>query len=587
MKNVIKSLRNHILETILAPLFKMLEAIFELLVPLVVASLIDRGIRQEDVQYIWKMCAFLLAFTLLGFLLSITAQYFSAKAAMSVGTTLRSQVFRKIQYMSFTQLDQVGTSTLVNHIVGDTNMVQTGVNLFLRLFLRAPFIVIGATVMAFRIDRGIALIFVVVTLLIITIVLLIIKVTVSSYKKAQERLDILALLTRENHAGARLVRAFGREDDEIREFEENNQTYTKLQVFAGRISAFMNPSTFVLMNVAIILVLYSMAPKVNAGALTQGQIIALVNYLMQILLAIIVLANLIIAIAKAVASAVRLEKILELPSERDVSKRVVKNTEKNTRQEDIKPNVITFKNVDFKYDGASELQLKDLNFSIIKGSTIGIIGGTGAGKSTLVNLIPKFYTANAGQICIDGVDMEEIPIETLRNKIGIVPQYAVLCKGTLRDNLQWGKESATDEEMLRALETAQARTIVEQCPQGLDMEIEQGGKNLSGGQRQRICIARALVRQPEVLILDDSGSALDYLTESKLREKLRENTKDTTVMIVSQRISSIKSADCIFVLDEGEIVGEGTHTTLLEENAVYREIYDSQRELGATGRVNI
>ena len=579
MKNVIKCLGNYKLETMLAPLFKMLEAIFELLVPLVVASLIDIGIRQRDERHIWKMCLLLLCFTCVGFLVAAVAQYFSAKAAMGVGTTLRSQMFRKVQYMSFSQLDTVGTATLVNYMTGDIQIVQTGVNLFLRLFLRAPFIVIGATIMAFRVDRSITFVFVAVTLLIIAIVSVILKKTVHSYKKAQERLDALALLIRENHAGARLVRAFDRQADEAKAFEESNQVYTSLQIAAGRISALMNPATYMLMNAAIIFILYTAGPKVETEVLTQGQVVALVNYLMQILLVIVVLANLTIAVTRAIASTKRLEKILDMPLKEEQNKNA------NSIQKEEQG--IVFEQVSFRYEGASEVQLEDVSFSISKGSTVGMIGGTGAGKSTLVNLLPRFYDASEGQIRIDGMDVQAIPVEALRKKMGIVPQQAVLCKGSLRDNLKWGKEQATDEEMLVALKVAQASFALEHAEQGLDMQIEQGGKNLSGGQRQRVSIARALIRKPEILIMDDSDSGLDYLTEAKLREDLRRYTKDTTVIIVSQRISAIQAADNILVFDDGKVVGEGTHERLLESNQVYREIYVSQLKSSDQGRANL
>jgi len=576
MRNVIKYLKNYMLETILAPLFKMLEAIFELLVPLVVASLIDIGIHQRNERHIWKMCLLLMCFTCIGFLVATVAQYFSAKAAMGVGTTLRSEMFRKIQSMSFSQLDKVGTAALVNYMSSDIYIVQTGVNLFLRLFLRAPFIVIGATIMAFRVDRGITFVFVIVTLLIIGIVSVIIKKTVHSYKKAQERLDALALLIRENHTGARVVRAFDRQADEVQEFEESNQKYTRLQIMAGRISALMNPVTYMLMNVAIIFLLYIVGPSVETGVLTQGQVVALVNYLMQILLVIVVLANLTIAVTRAIASAKRLERVLDMPLKDEQTQ------ETETMQKEEKG--IVFERVSFRYEGTSEAQLEEVNFSVPKGSTVGIIGGTGAGKSTLINLIPKFYDASEGQVYINGIDVQDISSKELRKRIGIAPQHAVLCKGTLRDNLKWGKENATEEEMLQALEVTQASTIIKNHAQGLDMHIEQGGKNLSGGQRQRVSIARALVRKPEILILDDSGSALDYLTEAKLREDLRKYTKNTTVIIVSQRISSIQNADSILVLDDGKLVGEGTHDMLLKENGVYREIYESQAKLHASER---
>jgi len=563
------------LETILAPLFKMLEAIFELLVPLVVASLIDVGIQQKNTQHIWEMCIFLVIFAFIGFLVSITAQYFSAKAAMGVGTTLRSQIFRKIQYMSFAQLDNVGNATLVNYIISDINMVQTGVNIFLRLFLRSPFIVIGATIMAFRIDTTITFIFIIATLLIIAVIMLILKTTIIAYKKAQERLDSLALLIRENHTGARLVRAFDRQVDEEREFEEHNQTYTKLQIWAGRISALMNPITFVVMNAAIIFILYVAAPGVNQGRFTQGEVVALINYLIQILLAIGALAHLVMMVTKAIASMLRLEGILNMPIKEDVRE---SKDEQIALQEE--QNIITFDKVSFQYEGASKTQLEDLTFSLPKGSRVGIIGGTGAGKSTLINLLPRFYDVSAGRICIKGVDVQEISTKKLRDSIAIVPQYATLCKGTLRDNLNWGNEFATDEEMLKALQVAQASAVLEDNAQGLDMKIEQGGSNLSGGQRQRVSIARALVKNAEILILDDSDSALDYRTEAKLRQELHKYTQDKTVLIVSQRVRSIQDADVILVLDDGRLVGKGTHETLLKENKVYCEIYESQIESG-------
>ena len=548
-------------ESFLAPLFKMLEATFELIVPLVVANIMDIGIKNQDNAYIWHQCVIMVLLGVIGLVCALTAQYFSAKAAMGFSTALRKEMFAHISKLSYRELDQLGTPTLVTRITNDVNQAQTGVNMVLRLFLRSPFIVVGAVIMSFTIDWKIGLISVV--------IYAIMRTTVPIYKKAQSSLDRISLITRENHVGARVVRAFGRQREEYKEFSQVNDDYTKVQVTAGKISALLNPATTVIMNFAIIGILWYGSKEVSIGTLTQGEVVALVNYMNQILIALIALANLIVAVTKAMASGVRLNEVLDTqPSLTDEGS--------STQQEKAKADRVAFEDVSFTYAGSKEPALSHISFTAKPGETIGIIGGTGCGKSTLVNLIPRFYDASEGSVVIDGNNAKEYPFSQLRKKVGMVPQQAVLFKGTIRDNMKWGKEDATEEEIQRALSIAQASDFVNSKPEGLNTMVSQGGANLSGGQRQRLTIARALVGDPEILIMDDSASALDFATDAALRHAIHQQTKGMTVFIVSQRATSIKQADKILVLDDGELVGVGTHKELLESCEAYREICLSQ-----------
>lgn len=569
MKKLIRFLKGYEKESVLAPLFKMLEATFELIVPLVVANIMDIGIKNKDNPYIWKQCVIMVLLGVIGLVCSLTAQYFSARAAMGFSTALRKELFSHISTLSYRELDQLGTPTLVTRITNDVNQAQTGVNMVLRLFLRSPFIVAGAVVMAFTIDWKIGFLFLAAVPLISVVIYLIMKTTVPVYKKAQAFLDRISLITRENHVGARVVRAFGRQQEEYNDFSEANDGYTKVQITAGKISALLNPATTVIMNFAIIGILWYGSKEVSVGILTQGEVVALVNYMNQILIALIALANLIVAVTKALASGARLNEVLDTkPSLTDAG---------CTQQDDKKDTVrVAFENVSFTYAGSKEPALSNITFSAKPGETIGIIGGTGCGKSTLVNLIPRFYDASEGTVEIDGNGVKEYPFNQLRKKIGVVPQQAVLFKGTIRENMKWGKEDATEEEIQRALSIAQAAEFVNSKPEGLDTMISQGGANLSGGQRQRLTIARALVGEPEILIMDDSASALDFATDAALRRAIHQQTKNMTVFIVSQRATSIKQADKILVLDDGELAGMGTHKELMENCEVYREICLSQ-----------
>lgn len=569
MRKLLRYLKGYGKETVLAPLFKMLEATFELIVPLVVAGIVDVGIQNRDQAYIWRMCAVMVLLGVVGLVCSLTAQYFSAKAAMGFSTALRQDMFAHISSLSYRELDTLGTPTLVTRITSDINQAQTGVNLVLRLFLRSPFIVVGAVVMAFTINVRVAVIFVIAVPLISLVIYLIMKLTVPIYKKVQTSLDKISLMTRENHVGARVVRAFGRQAEENQEFGEVNDKYTKIQVAAGKISALLNPATYVIMNLGIVAILWYGGQEVYKGVITQGEVVALVNYMSQILLALLALANLIVAVTKAAASAIRLNEVFDTkPSLTD---------EGNVQQAERKdaPRV-EFKDVTFTYAGSQEPALSHITFEAMPGETIGIIGGTGCGKSTLVNLIPRFYDVTGGKVLIDGVEAQSYPFAQIRGKVGMVPQHAVLFKGTIRENMKWGKEDATEEEIARALSIAQASDFVESKPEKLDTMISQGGANLSGGQRQRLTIARALVGMPEILIMDDSASALDFATDAALRHAIKEQTDGMTVFIVSQRATSIKQADKILVLDDGELKGMGTHQELLETCEVYREICLSQ-----------
>lgn len=569
MKKLLRYLKGYGKETVLAPLFKMLEATFELIVPLVVAGIVDVGIQNRDQAYIWRMCVVMVLLGVIGLVCSLTAQYFSAKAAMGFSTALRRDMFAHISTLSYRELDTLGTPTLVTRITSDINQAQTGVNLVLRLFLRSPFIVVGAVVMAFTINVRVAVIFLIAVPLISLVIYFIMKLTVPIYRKVQTSLDKISLMTRENHVGARVVRAFGRQAEENQEFGEVNDKYTKIQVAAGKISALLNPATYVIMNLGIVAILWYGSQEVYHGVITQGEVVALVNYMSQILLALLALANLIVAVTKAAASAIRLNEVFDTrPSLTDEGAVPQKERQGAPRVE--------FKDVTFTYAGSQEPALSHITFEAMAGETIGIIGGTGCGKSTLVNLIPRYYDVTGGEVLIDGVAAQSYPFGQIRGKVGMVPQHAVLFKGTIRDNMKWGKEDASEEEIIRALTIAQAIDFVEGKPEKLDTMISQGGSNLSGGQRQRLTIARALVGMPEILIMDDSASALDFATDAALRHAVKEQTDGMTVFIVSQRAASIKQADKILVLDDGELKGVGTHKELLETCEVYREICLSQ-----------
>lgn len=577
MKTLLAYLKGYKKESILAPLFKMLEASFELFVPLVMAAIIDVGIANQDKPYIVKMCFVLIALGIIGLVCSITAQYFAAKAATGVGTGIRHGLFEHIQKFTFTEMDQLGTSTLITRMTSDINQIQSGVNLVLRLFLRSPFIVFGAMIMAFTVDVKAALVFVVTIPLLSLIVFGIMLVTMPMYKKVQADLDQVLLATRENLTGARVIRAFNKEDDETKRFENANQILTDAQKYVGRISGMMNPLTYIIVNGAIIALIYVGAVRVDIGDLTQGQVVALINYMSQILVELVKLANLIISVTKAAACLNRVESVLAVkPDMNEGDVRWKSNSSEADRDLKNKIPVVEFSHVSLTYKGTSDTSLSDINFCAEKGQTIGIIGGTGSGKSSLVNLIPRFYDATDGTVKINGHDIKEYQTENLREHIGVVLQKAVLFKGSIADNLRWGKEDATEQEMYEALDISQAREFVDTKQGGLEFQIEQGGRNLSGGQKQRMTIARALVRKPEILILDDSASALDFATDAALRKSIKEMKNQPTVFIVSQRAASIQYADQIIVLDDGAMAGIGTHEELLKDCPVYQEIYYSQ-----------
>lgn len=573
MKKLLVYLKDYKKESILAPLFKMLEASFELVVPLVVTAIIDVGIANRDGGYILRMCLVMVALGLIGLLCSVTAQYFAAKAAVGFGSKVRHQLFAHIQTFSFSEIDQAGTATLITRMTSDINQLQSGVNMVLRLFLRSPFIVFGAMVMAFTIDVKIAMIFVVTIPLLSLVVFGVMAVSIPLYRKVQERLDRVLGITRENLTGARVIRAFHKEEEEKARFEEGLLDLTFMQNHVGKISAFMNPVTYAIINGAIILLLYTGAVQVDTGILTQGEVVALLNYMSQILVELVKLANLIVLLTKAVACGNRVESVLEVQS--SMPKDEI--AERKTKEKAGTPvPAVQFSHVCLAYQGAGAESLSNIDFSINQGETVGVIGGTGSGKTSLVHLIPRFYDATSGNVLINGRNVKEYSLEELRQKVGIVMQRAVLFKGTIRENLCWGKENATEEELYEALEIAQAKEVVEGKEGKLEAFVEQGGKNFSGGQRQRLTIARALVKKPEILILDDSASALDYATDAKLRRAIREMDGNPTVFIVSQRTSSIQHADKIIVLEDGEVAGMGTHEQLLETCGVYREIYESQ-----------
>ena len=574
MKTLLAYLKDYKKESILAPLFKMLEASFELFVPLVMAAIIDVGIANQDKPYIVKMCFVLIALGIIGLVCSITAQYFAAKAATGVGTGIRHGLFEHIQKFTFTEMDQLGTSTLITRMTSDINQIQSGVNLVLRLFLRSPFIVFGAMIMAFTVDVKAALVFVVTIPLLSLIVFGIMLVTMPMYKKVQADLDQVLLATRENLTGARVIRAFNKEEDETKRFENANQILTDAQKYVGRISGMMNPLTYIIVNGAIIALIYVGAVRVDIGDLTQGQVVALINYMSQILVELVKLANLIISVTKAAACLNRVESVLAVkPDMNEGDVRWKSNSSEADRDLKNKIPVVEFSHVSLTYKGTSDTSLSDINFCAKKGQTIGIIGGTGSGKSSLVNLIPRFYDATDGTVKINGRDIKEYQTENLREHIGVVLQKAVLFKGSIADNLRWGKEDATEQEMYEALDISQAREFVDTKQGGLEFQIEQGGRNLSGGQKQRMTIARALVRKPEILILDDSASALDFATDAALRKSIKEMKNQPTVFIVSQRAASIQHADQIIVLDDGAMAGIGTHEELLKDCPVYKEIY--------------
>lgn len=574
MKKLLVYLKGYIKESILGPLFKLLEATFELIVPLVVAAIIDNGIAGADNRYIVTRVLIMITLGVVGLVCSITAQYFAAKAAVGFATGLRHALFWHIQELSFSEIDEIGTARLINRMTSDVNSVQGCVNMVLRLFLRSPFIVFGAMIMAFTIDIKCALIFCVAIPVLMAIVFGIMIASIPLYSKVQERLDAILKTTRENLNGTRVIRAFNREDDEIIAFNDGNTALTRIQVFAGKISALMNPITFAVINAAMVVLIYTGAIQVDSGRLSQGQVVALVNYMSQILVELVKLASLIIQITKALASANRVQEIFEIKS-------TMEFPESTPRAADS-PYAVEFENVALKYKNGGAEALVNIDFKVKKGETIGIIGGTGSGKSSLVHMIPRFYDATAGQVKVDGINVKDYSKDDLRNKIAIVMQKAVLFNGTIRENMRWGKSDATDEEIMEALKCAQAAEFVEDKEGKLDYAIAQGGRNLSGGQRQRLTIARALVSSPQILILDDSASALDYATDAKLREAIRGLGGKFTTFIVSQRTASLRSADRIIVMEDGAVAGIGTHDELLAGCTVYKEIYgtDSNSEKG-------
>lgn len=582
MKSLLKYIKDYKKESILAPLFKMLEASFELMVPLVMASIIDHGIANADTSYIIKMGIVLVLLAAVGLISAVTAQYFSAKAAVGFATKLRSALFSHIQGLSYTELDTIGTNTLITRMTSDVNQLQNGVNLTLRLLLRSPFIVFGAMIMAFTVDVKAALIFVVTIPLLSIVVFGIMIASMPLYKKVQAALDKILGRTRENLAGARVIRAFTNEESEIAAFEKENELLLNTQVFVGKISAAMNPVTYIIVNIALVVLLWTGAVRVDSGIITQGAVVALVNYMSQILVELIKMANLIIQLTKALACAKRVESVFAITSSMGDGKLTAdafhsKNDTSVINNRNTQNNAaIVFDHVCLTYSGGGDESLTDIDFTVQKGETIGIIGGTGSGKTSVVNLIPRFYDATKGCVMINGVDVKDYKITELREKIGIVPQKAVLFKGSIKENLLWGNENAAKEDLEKALEISQAKEFVDTKEGGLDFMVAQGGKNLSGGQKQRLTIARAIVRNPQILILDDSASALDFATDAKLRQAVKGMKNDMSVIIVSQRASSIQYADKIIVMDDGRMAGIGTHEQLLAENEIYQEIYYSQ-----------
>lgn len=574
MKRLLTYLKRHPLATLFAPLFKMLEASFELFVPLVVAKMIDIGIYQKNAGYLWRMGALLVLLGIIGFGFAITAQYFAAKSAVSTGRDLRNDLFAHINTLSFKEIDTLGTSTLINRMTNDVNQVQNGINMFLRLFLRSPFVVFGAMVMAFTVDAKAAIPFVIVIPALAVVVFAILLITMPLYKNVQKQLDDVLLSTRENLLGIRVVRAFNRQESEMESFGKKSSQLFFRQIHVGKISALLNPVTYVIINLGIIAILWSGGNQVYLGRLTQGQVIALINYMSQILVELIKLANLIILLSKAIASLNRVNNIFDMqPSIKEEGTFLASKTPIGSIAGTA---AVEFKNVSFSYNETAKEVLSNITFKAMPGQTIGIIGGTGSGKSSLVNLIPRFYDVQNGSVEVDGGNVKTLNPVSIRKHIGMVPQKAQLFKGTLRENMRWGRKNATDEEIYQALEIAQAKEFVDSKDQGLDLMIEQNGSNLSGGQKQRLTIARALVKNPDILILDDSASALDFATDARLRKAIKEQTQNRTVFLVSQRVSTIRNADQILVLDDGMLAGIGTHEELLRENEVYQEICASQ-----------
>jgi ABC-type multidrug transport system fused ATPase/permease subunit len=559
-------------ESIIAPLFKMLEASFELFVPLVMAAIVNTGIKNQDTGYILKMGGLLVLLGVVGLVCSVTAQYFAAKASVGFGKSVRRDLFAHINNLSYTELDKAGTSTLITRMTSDINQMQSGVNMFLRLFLRSPFIVVGAMVMAFVVNVKAAWVFVVAIPLLSVVVFGIMLYSIPLYQKVQQALDRVLLRTRENLAGSRVIRAFCRQEDEKKDYNEDSESLKQLQLFVGKVSAVMNPVTYIIVNAAIIAIIWIGGIEVDTGVISQGDVIALVNYMSQILVELVKLANLIILLTKAAACSKRVGEVFAMTP----------SIVEHPTGVDLAPaeDKVVFKNVTFTYEGSKEPALRDISFQAKAGQTIGVIGGTGCGKSTLVNLIPRFYDTTEGEVLVDDVNVKKYSFHQLRDRIGVVPQKAVLFNGTIADNLRWGKEDATEEEMMRAVAIAQGTDVVESKKNGLDEMILQGGKNLSGGQRQRLTIARALVKEPEILILDDSASALDFATDAKLRQAIQKETKGMTVFIVSQRASTIRQADQIIVLEDGAMAGIGTHEELMKKCSVYREIVESQADNG-------
>lgn len=575
MRKLLRFLKDYKKESILSPLFKLLEASFELFVPLVMAAIIDTGIGNKDGGFILKMCGILILLALVGLTCSITAQYFAAKAAVGFATKVRHALFDHIQKLSYTEMDTAGTDTMITRMTSDINQAQSGVNMVLRLFLRSPFIVFGAMIMAFTIDVKAALIFVVTIPVLSVVVFGIMIITIPLFRRVQASLDKVLGVTRENLTGSRVIRAFNKEQEEIADFDESNERLTDVQLFVGKISALMNPLTYIIINVALVILIWTGAIQVNIGKISQGEVVALVNYMSQILVELVKLANLIITVTKAIACGNRVQSIFEMETSM---------VDGNGSGKEDTGYTVEFRNVSMRYKDAGADTLTGIDFKAKPGDTIGIIGGTGSGKSSVVNLIPRFYDVTEGQVMVDGMDVRDYKITDLRDKIGIVPQKAVLFAGTVRSNLAWGKEDATEEEMQQALSVAQAAEVVDKKDGKLDAEVEQGGKNFSGGQKQRLTIARALVKQPEILIMDDSSSALDYATDAKLRQAIHNMPNRPTVFIVSQRAASIMYADKIIVLDDGTVAGTGTHEELLKDCSVYQEIYYSQFKRTEGGR---
>lgn len=578
MKYLLEHLKHYKKESILAPLFKMLEALFDLFVPIVVADIINVGIGNQDNTYILQRCGILVLLALIGIGCSFTAQFFAARASVGCAARLRHSLFAHIQKLGYSEIDTIGTSTLITRMTSDINQVQNGINMVLRLFLRSPFIVFGAMIMAFTINVKIALVFLAAIPVLSVIVFGIMKITSPLYKKIQGRLDCVLGITRENLTGVRVIRAFGKEDSEVERFENDNNQLTSMQLHVGHISALMNPLTYVVVNFATIAILKMGAVRIDSGVLMSGDVVALVNYMSQILVELVKLANLIVLLSKALASLHRVQDVLDTePSMKFVE---TENREQTDKKKDYEDEAVAFENVSLTYAGAGEESLTNISFHAKKGQTIGVIGGTGSGKSSLVNLIPRFYDATSGQVRVMGIPVKEWDREELRKSVSVVMQKAQLFTGTIRSNLLWGNQEATDEELWKALELAQAAEFVHAKPQGLDEVVEQGGRNFSGGQKQRLTIARALVKQPDILILDDSASALDFATDAALRKALATLPGDITVFIVSQRTSSLKHADRILVLDDGQVADQGTHGELLKRCEVYREIYESQFKKG-------